>query len=219
MDTYSRPDVAAGIFFEYLRLDDPMSVDFLDRVPDGFPFLLAPLSQVKGVSSPIISQTSPSSKRSAHASSNPVLKALEGFGEAVSSTSNNIAGLVHTSAGFVHNSANELTNSAINTARSVGDTARNLSEEMERRREKIGKHVSAFAHQNMSTFYGRDQKLLTVVYPKWVGDMSNLHLGDMAPDSKQRTSGAPRGKIFKNTILSRLFGIEESPAVSDKLYP
>lgn len=209
MDSFPRPDIAAGIFFEYLRLDDPMSVDYLDHVPDGFPFLLAPLSQVKGVTSPIVSQTSPST--SSKTSANPVLKALEGFGEVVSSTSNNIAG-------FVQNSASEFTNTAVNTARSVGDAARSLGEDMERRRDGLGKHVSAFARHTMSAFYGRDQKSLKVVLPNfWLGDMSNLNLDDMA-DPKKHTN-APRGRIFKSTILSKLFGSEESQIAADEIVP
>ena len=148
MDSFPRPDIAAGIFFEYLRWDDPMSFDFLDRVVDGFPFLLAPLSQVKGITSAIVSQTSSSiAQQGGGSQTNPVLKALEGFGEAVSSTSNNIAG-------FVQHSANEITTNAMNSVRSVGDAARNLGDEVERRRDRIGKHVSAFCTQTLSALYG-----------------------------------------------------------------
>jgi len=42
-------EVAQGIFYEYLRVDDPMSVDARLNFATGFPFLLAPLAQVKGV--------------------------------------------------------------------------------------------------------------------------------------------------------------------------
>jgi hypothetical protein len=50
MDSFPRPDIAEGIFYEYLRYDDPISPELRERVVDGFPFLLAPLAQVKGVS-------------------------------------------------------------------------------------------------------------------------------------------------------------------------
>jgi len=53
IDTFHDPEIAKGIFYEYLRGDDPISVDARDHFPDGFPFLLAPLAQVKGVSSPV----------------------------------------------------------------------------------------------------------------------------------------------------------------------
>ena len=49
MEVFQRPDIAEGIFYEYFRVDDPMSTELLERVVDGFPFLLAPLAQVKGV--------------------------------------------------------------------------------------------------------------------------------------------------------------------------
>ena len=41
------------ILFEYFRSDNPMSVDARDRFPDGFPFLLEPLSQLRGISSQV----------------------------------------------------------------------------------------------------------------------------------------------------------------------
>eukprot|EP00977_Amphora_coffeiformis_P006999 scaffold1515_cov162-Amphora_coffeaeformis.AAC.11 len=53
METFPRPDIAKGILFEYLRYDDPISPQFRDNVVQGFPFLLAPLAQVKGVQLPI----------------------------------------------------------------------------------------------------------------------------------------------------------------------
>lgn len=50
MDTFPIEGMVSGIFYEYLRYDDPMSREFLENAVDGFPFLLAPLAQVKGVS-------------------------------------------------------------------------------------------------------------------------------------------------------------------------
>jgi len=50
MDTFTDPTVATGIFYEYLRNDDPICPAAHDRFADGFPFLLAPLSHVKGLS-------------------------------------------------------------------------------------------------------------------------------------------------------------------------
>jgi len=47
-ETYPQPEIGRGIFFEYLRGDDPMSMDARDHFSDGFPFLLAPLAQLKG---------------------------------------------------------------------------------------------------------------------------------------------------------------------------
>jgi hypothetical protein len=57
MVSIPRSDIAKGIFFEYLRIDDPMSTEFRDHVVDGFPFLLSPLSQVKGIQQQMASQS------------------------------------------------------------------------------------------------------------------------------------------------------------------
>jgi len=51
MEVFPRPDIAEGIFFEYLRYDDPISPELRERVVDGFPFLLGPLSQIQGMGS------------------------------------------------------------------------------------------------------------------------------------------------------------------------
>jgi hypothetical protein len=61
MVSFPRPDIAKGIFFEYLRTDDPMSTDFRDHVVDGFPFLLSPLSQVKGIQHQMASKSATAS--------------------------------------------------------------------------------------------------------------------------------------------------------------
>ena len=60
METFPRPDIAEGILFEYLRYDDPISPEFRDNVVQGFPFLLAPLAQVKGAQVPKSKPTSTS---------------------------------------------------------------------------------------------------------------------------------------------------------------
>lgn len=207
MDTFQRPDIAAGIFYEYLRVDDPMSFDFLDRVVDGFPFLLAPLAQVKGVSTPVRSKPDVGSKISPLSSSHPAFKIVAGLSETVSSHAMDFAG-------FVHNGATEMSNHAINTVRSVGDAARSLGEEMDRRRDIFGKHVNSMAHQALSSFYGRDQKALTVVLPNWVGDMSRLNIGD----GSMFDNSPPRGRVFR-IPLARLFGIEELPPAPDEIVP
>lgn len=45
MASFDRPDIAQGIFYEYLRTDDPISPELSTNVVDGFPFLLAPLNR------------------------------------------------------------------------------------------------------------------------------------------------------------------------------
>jgi hypothetical protein len=162
MDSFPRPDIARGIFFEYLRRDDPMSLDFLDRVVDGFPFLLAPLSQVKGVVTPIVMHPTSNPSESAPAGHNFVFRTLGHFGGVLSSQASNFAD-------FVQTGASEFGNSAAETARSMGDAARNLGEEMERRRDSIGKHMSAFTSQAMSSLYPKDKSVIAP-FPLWISD-------------------------------------------------
>jgi len=49
MDRFAEPDLARGIFYEYMRGDDPMSIEARDNFAKGFPYLLAPLAHVKGM--------------------------------------------------------------------------------------------------------------------------------------------------------------------------
>jgi len=49
MDTFPYPEMAKGIFFEYLRFDDPISVMARDNFAKGFPFLLASLAPMKDI--------------------------------------------------------------------------------------------------------------------------------------------------------------------------
>lgn len=201
MDVFYRPDIAAGVFFEYLRLDDPMSTDFLEHVVDGFPFLLAPLSQVRGVSSANMKKSSPAPKKPFQAN-HRVAKAFGDFGDALSSHASNFAG-------FVQNGANEVTNNAVNTVRSVGDAARNLGEEVERKRELIGKHLSGFA----SSFYRRGQKSLAPVLPKWI---ENINLNIPKTEEKPENKLGERSAVHS---LLRFFRQEASHAAIDEIVP
>jgi len=183
MDRFHRPDIAAGIFFEYLRLDDPMSYDFLDHVVDGFPSLLAPLSQVRGVITPRLTKPSLANKKSL--ANNRIAKLFGDIGDALASQASNVAGLVH-------NGANELTNNAVNTMRSVGDAARNLGDEVDRRRDLIGKHISGFA----TSFYSRGHKALVPSLPKSIGNMSNV----MIPNEVLQEDDESKNGIFRCLI-------------------
>ena len=52
-EIFRRTRSLKDILFEYFRSDNQMSVDSRDRYRDGFPFLLEPLSQLRGISSPV----------------------------------------------------------------------------------------------------------------------------------------------------------------------
>ena len=199
MDTFPRPDIAEGIFFEYLRLDDPMSYDFLDRAVDGFPSLLAPLSQVKGVATPIAMQQANIPAQVGHGG-NPLFRMIGGFGGAISSQAATIADIVQSG-------TQEIAGSAIDKARSVGSTARNIGEEVERRRDLIGKHVSAFTNQALSSLVPSNQKSLSIQYPGWISDTELENLpDDIFAQSSLATSS--HGNIYTRTI-SRIIGLED----------
>jgi len=201
MDSFDRPDVAAAIFYEYFRLDNPMSRDFLERVVDGFPMLLGPLVQVKGVSSAAMSSGSSAASTKPPGSQNPLTKAFEGVSGMVVSSASNVAGLVQ-------HSAMEIGSGAMTAAKSLGDAARNLGEEVEQRRKLIGKHVSQFAHQALSSIYNgdKDQKAVAVL-PKW--------LETMTFDIPMENNGSLDGNAFnhgpfrRSPFLARLFGASD----------
>mmetsp|Transcript_1112 Transcript_1112/g.1802 ORF Transcript_1112/g.1802 Transcript_1112/m.1802 type:complete len:291 (+) Transcript_1112:561-1433(+) len=205
MDSFPRPDIAEGIFYEYLRLDNPMSFDFLDRVVEGFPFLLAPLSQVKGVTSPVITQHAQTQEAVAP-SGNPLFRTIGGFGDAISSQAASIAD-------FVQSGAHDLSSSALDKVRSIG-------EEVERKRELIGKHVSAFTNQAMSSFYPKDQKSLSIPFPGWI---SETELSKISGElSKQSSEAKQDRKRSVTNIVCHILGLEVSSmsasSVSQKLF-
>lgn len=214
MYSFDRPDVAAAIFFEYFRLDDPMSPNFLERVVDGFPMLLGPLAQVKGVSSPAMSAPSTGPSPKGRGGDNPFLKAFEGVSGAVVSSAANVAGLLH-------HGASEIGSGAITAAKSMGDAARNLGEEVEQRRRLIGKHVSQFAHQTLTSVYngGRDQKVVSTL-PKWIETMTYEAPRHDRDILKTNSPSKTRGFFF-SPFLANLFGAAGSsiPPAQDEIVP
>lgn len=127
MEVFPRPDIAAGIFFEYLRTDDPMSSEFRERVMDGFPFLLGPLAHLKGVS---ISQPQPSVAKS---SDTTIMRMLNGWLETATTGAMSMAAISH-------RAMTEAATKAGNMARVMGETALGLGKELDRRRDLLLKH-------------------------------------------------------------------------------
>ena len=199
MDTFPRPDIAEGIFFEYLRLDDPMSYDFLDHVVDGFPSLLAPLSQVKGVATPTSMHQVNTPSHAIHGG-NPLIRMIGGFGGVISSQAATLADLVQSG-------TQELAGSAMDKARSVGSTARNIGEEVERRRDLIGKHVSAFTNQALSSLVPSNQKSLSIQFPGWISDTELENLPDDIFQQNSMTVSSHKNRYTR--AISRIIGLED----------
>jgi len=201
MDSFPRPDIAEGIFFEYLRLDDPMSFDFLDRVVEGFPFLLAPLSQVKGYATPINSYQTNTANNIAPAGK-PAFRLIGGVGSAFSSQAASFAD-------FVQSGAHEISGGAMDKARSVGSTARKMGEEVERRTARIGKHVSTFTNQALSSFFPSGQKSVSIPFPGLITD-SELEEIISANLFEQNSITKLDHETTYTRIISRIIGLEDT---------
>lgn len=136
VDIFPRPDIAKGIFGEYLN-NNPISLDAKAHFADGFPNLLAPLAQVKGMSS-AVPQTHEPSVVVKSTSGHPMHRLID--------VAMHSAGAVnlqaHSLSKWVQDSAVELSSNAIGSAKGV---ARELSEELDRHR--IDLFESAFALQ------------------------------------------------------------------------
>jgi hypothetical protein len=157
VDTFSRPDIAEGIFFEYLRTDDPMTPELIDNVVKGFPFLLAPLDQVKGLKIGQSHQQSTSSKPDDR--ENPLIRAATEMADAIVS---NAMGM----AGAVHHAAADAAEHASNAARFMGDSARSLSREGNHVREGLMKRASSMPDLFMKIL-SREQDPITTI-AEWV---------------------------------------------------
>mmetsp|Transcript_31615 Transcript_31615/g.76745 ORF Transcript_31615/g.76745 Transcript_31615/m.76745 type:complete len:1024 (-) Transcript_31615:2697-5768(-) len=201
MDSFPRPDIASGIFFEYLRRDDPMSFDFLDRVVEGFPFLMAPLSQVKGVAT-MMHPTSTPPETTHVGTTNFIFRTFDHVGGVLSSQASVLADLVQTG-------ADEFSSSAVETARSMGSAARNLGEEMERRRESIGKHMVAFTSQAMSSFHRKDQASVMVPFPMWITESELDRISSQLLGHDDESYGVKEDESIMQRLASVL-GIEPS---------
>jgi len=132
IDTFQDRDVAKGIFFEYLRADDPISVDARDHFADGFPFLLAPLAQVKGVPSPVHLQDSTSdSHRSRESNTKIDLGSM--FGNTLNAFTCHIGQVSNWVQGNVHGGINNIANGS----RAIASAAQNFGSEINNLGNKI----------------------------------------------------------------------------------
>jgi len=136
VDIFPSPDVARGIFYEYLRGDDPISVDARDHFSDGFPFLLAPLAQVKGISSPVQYHDFSSEPNQAGDKSTRF-----GFGEMFENTLNLANGHASQTLDWVQeNFQGGMSNIAMGS-RAVTSATQNLGSEIYRRRINVWRHM------------------------------------------------------------------------------
>lgn len=140
MDIFPRPDIARGIFAEYMN-NDPISLDAKAHFTDGFPFLLAPLAQVKGMSSAVPQ----SPKKVEPQSSNPMHR----FIDAAMHSFNTMNTQANSFSKWMHGNAADMSSNMGNAFGSVVGAARGLGAELDRQRLEIFESAIAFKEEGM----------------------------------------------------------------------
>jgi hypothetical protein len=209
MDIFPRPDIAEGIFYEYLRYDDPISPDFINTLVDGFPFLLAPLAQVKGVSMPSSTSEDRHDERA-------FLKTVGGIADMVFSQTDHLRG-------WLHDSANAMAGRASSAVQSAGDTARGIGEEMDRNRKLFWRQMSSLPESSFHFVASRIQphkRAALSTMPSWMRDMGGKPGFDFPEEDgdKPRTPGAPRGRVFRSPLTQWLGESQDAP-LPDEIGP
>lgn len=196
METFARPDIAEGIFYEYLRHDDPISPELRDKVVDGFPFLLGPLAQVRGVNI---------GKNASHKSAghiNPLMTLVGGLTDSIRSHAVYMAGAAK------HNTA-AAAEHASKVAKDLGDSAKDLAKELERKREAMVK-ISATALPMAMKMLSRDPETVEA-FSKWLSDLTGHEVVEPEDEPEEEvlliapSQRAPRGRVFGYPV-SRWFG-------------
>jgi hypothetical protein len=208
MKSFPRPDIAEGIFYEYLRYDDPISPELRDRVVDGFPFLLAPLAQVRGVS--IGGQGGNNVQPKSASKGNPVFNLLGGFADIVKTQSVEMAVLAKKSAADAAEHAGAV-------AKLLGETLLDVGREMDRRRDTFVKH-SVAVPGIMTKMVSRDPDAFEA-FSRWMAGRPSIE-EEAAEEAKAAALLAaqriPKGRAF-GYPLSRWFG--EDYYASDEIGP
>jgi len=196
MVTFARPDIAEGIFYEYLRHDDPISPELRDKVVDGFPFLLGPLAQVRGVN---IGKNA--SQKSA-GQSNSLMTLVGGFSDSIRSHAVYVAGAAKHNAALAVEHAGKV-------AKDLSDAAKDLAKEMDRKRDAMAK-VSATALPVAMKMLSRDPETVKA-FSKWLSDVTGHAVVEPDDDPEEEVlliasrRRAPRGRVFGYPV-SRWFG-------------
>lgn len=244
MDTFQRPDIAEGIFFEYFRLDDPMSTEFIERAVDGFPFLLAPLAQVKGV------HMGQKHQKQHSKSSNPIIRVITGlpatvtsqalqatsvmqqraseiidhagnsaksFQEATGHVLRQIGdGALHASKPF--RSVKSMQESAVNTWKHVGAGVLNVAKEVDRRRDAMARHAVASMPGALLDFLQISPEEYIIPFSLSAEDptMTNNDDDDVAESISRTGQGGDRSRY---TPQGRVFGYPLSRWLGETYYP
>lgn len=220
MDSFPRPELATAIFFEYLRTDDPFSPDFMERVVDGFPHLLAPLAQVQGITASVMQEPSSSPKPAGGVQT--AFKAISGVADSLSSHAVGAVGAMQQ--GVADTAAN-----AVNAAQATGDAMRHFGEEAERKRVTTWKSMVALSHQNpvevVSQLATKAKENPAELFAQLAAKFKGEHTED--PPEEENASmlvaekdAAPHGRVFRSTT-SQWFGevLEATDEIAPIMHP
>lgn len=224
MDTFTDPIMGKGIFHEYLRGDDPMSMDAREHFADGFPFLLAPLAQVKGVSSSVPRQKSTSKTKKSKERRAPFLnvgKLAEDIISGVSSGANSFST-------FVQGNINGGITNVGNTLDALSRSTQNLGAEIDRIRGQMmnqlspGQFMSHFSpdqiKNSISTFQDQSIGVLASRFPflrkhiKSKEVISEKNGKEIEPKSLKR-----KRDIFRHHLAKMLDEISSKRPLSDEI--
>jgi len=195
MDTFTDPELGRGIFFEYLRGDDPMSMDARDKFSDGFPFLLAPLAQVRGVSSSNLPHESGDErKKMPKRLDKKVLRAIGSASEFVGSQ-------MSQAADWAQSNAEEMRSNSMNAAKGLTDSAQKLATELERRRVMAWEDMMG-APQEATRIISSRVPFLAPHLARFIKEEEDTKDDSDQKSKSNRTSGGtrsrpPRGRVFR----------------------
>jgi hypothetical protein len=197
METFPRPDIAEGIFYEYLRYDDPIAPELLDRVVDGFPFLLGPVAKARG-----IGQTAASQTESASDQALAMWNAMTEFKDIFVLQAMDFADAVK-------RSAVDAAEHAGNAAKAFGLTAKEFAFEADRRRDLMVKHTveaAVAAPTTLMKLMERDEATISSIMRWWSGEAPEPEVSEEEEETPRFSSRRlGRGCIFGYS-LSRWFG-------------
>lgn len=197
MDTFTDPELGRGIFYEYLRGDDPMSMDARDKFSDGFPFLLAPLAQVRGVSSSNMPHDAGDERRKMPKRLDK--KVLHVVGSATDFVGSHMS----QASDWAQSNAEEMRLNSLNAAKDLADSAQKLATELERRRVMAWEDMMG-APQEASRILASRVPILAPHLARFIKEEEHeedtIDESDHAqyePTDTRRRS--PRGRVFRPT--------------------
>lgn len=208
LEVFDDPLIGQGIFYEYLRRDDPMSVEARDAFADGFPFLLRPLSRAGNMK---FDQTPRKAKKTkkAPAFPNPIFA---------------VGGMVfHTASyvgGWMKSSADETMDHFINTSRMVGSSAHGVAVKLNQRRDWMASSVVNVAM--MSTLMVASRvPFFPEEWKHHMEDHIESNTGQIAPIAEWDGGGSPKctarlhhsriGDCIPSTHSTASYGPEPEP--------